>query len=111
MRSTRQSNRNYYEAIIQLRPENKKLLDFVINQIQINNKQDVFISQEYHKKYGTDLYISSRKFATLLGKRLKKSFKGELITSRTLWSRDRQSGKGIYRVTICFRLEEETKTL
>ena len=109
MRSIRQSNRNYFEAIIQLRPKNKDLLDFVIN--QINKKQDVFISKEYHKKYGTDLYITSRKFATLLGKRLKKSFKGKLITSRTLWSRDRQTSKGIYRVTICFRLEEETKTL
>ena len=104
MRNIRQSNRNYFEAIIQLRPKNKDLLDFVVK--QINKKQDVYISQEYHKKYGTDLYITSRKFATLLGKRLKKSFKGELITSRTLWSRDRQSGKGIYRVTICFRLEE-----
>lgn len=108
MRSIRQSNRNYYEAIIQLRPDNKILLDFVHNQIK--KKGDVFISQEYHKKYGSDLYITSRKFATLLGKRLKKSFKGKLITSRTLWSRDRQSGKGIYRVTICFRLDKLDNT-
>ncbi len=104
MRSLRQSNRQYFEAIIQLRPKDNELLSFVHKQIA--KGKNVYISNELHKKYGSDLYISSRKFAMLLGKKLKKAFKGKLITSRTLYSRDRQTSKGIYRVTICFRLEE-----
>lgn len=104
MRSLRQSNRGYFEAIIQLRPDNKELLSYVKKQLE---KNLIDISKEIHKKYGTDLYISSRKFAMHLARRLKRSFKGELITSRTLFSRDRQSGKGVYRVTVCFRLEKE----
>lgn len=103
----RQSNRQYFEAVIQLRPENKELLSFVLNQIA--KHPDVFISHEIHKNYGTDIYISSRKFAMLLAKRLKRSFKGELITSRTLYSMDRQSGKGVYRITVCFKLAVDKK--
>ena len=104
MRSLRQSNRQYFEAIIQLRPDNNELISFVKN--LIGKKEGVYITNEIHKKYGSDLYITSRKFATFLGKKLKKAFKGELITSRTLYSMDRQTSKGIYRVTICFRMEE-----
>ncbi len=109
MRSMRQLNRQYFEATIQLRPDNKELVQFVKN--QLNKHKDVFISQEVHKKYGTDLYVSSRKFATLIGKRLKQSFKGKLILSRKLFSRDRHSGKAIYRVTVCFRQEENEEEL
>ncbi len=108
MRSMRQLNRQYFEATIQLRPDNKELVQFVKKQLQ--KHPDVFISQEIHKKYGTDLYVSSRKFATLVGKRLKQSFKGKIILSRKLFSRDRHSGKAIYRVTVCFRQEEQKET-
>lgn len=104
MRSMRQLNRQYFEATIQLRPDNKELVQFVKKQME--KHPDVFVSQEIHKKYGTDLYVSSRKFATLMGKRLKLSFKGKVTLSRKLFTKDRYSGKAIYRVTVCFRQDE-----
>ena len=92
----------YYEAIIQLRPAEKNLLECVENQIR---KKDIHVSKVEKIKTGVNIYVSSRKFAMGLGRKLKKSFKGELKLSRSLYSRSRQTGKTIYRVTVCFRLK------
>jgi|SRR3989344_1100284 len=97
-------HKDYFQAIIQLRPNDEKLLNFVLSQVK--ERKYVFISKEVKLKTGIDLYISDQKFARALGKKLKKSFKGKLILSRQLHTRDRMSSKDIYRVTVCFRLDE-----
>ena len=94
----------YYEAILQLRPKNKELLDYVRNQILKNN---ISIAKEINKKYGVDLYLSSRKFTTALARKLKKNFKGTVKVSRSLYTRDRQTSKEVYRITILFRLKTQ----
>ncbi len=97
--------KDYFEATIQLRPKKKEILDFIKERIE--KRKDVFISKIVEKKYGVDLYISSNKFALSLAKLLKKRFNGEIITSRSLHSRHKQTGKLLYRVTVCFRSKEE----
>lgn len=93
----------YYEAIIQLRNPNQELLNFVSNQLK--RRKDVFISKEVKQKSGVDIYISSQRFARALGNKMKRSFKGNLKTSRKLHTRSRQTSKEVYRVTILFRIE------
>lgn len=97
----------YYEATIQIRPKNKEVLDFVITQIEKANREDVFISGVEEKKFGVDLKISSQKFARDLGKKLKKRFDGELKITKSLFKRHKQTGKILYRATICFRIKQE----
>ena len=95
---------NYYEAKIQLRPFNEELIRFVINAIDKNDK--IRISKVTQLKTGVDIYVSSRKVAAIIGKKLKKHFRGgKLLVTKTLFSRDRQTSKNIYRVTVLFRLE------
>ncbi len=98
----RQLHSNYYEAIVQLRPENEELMDFVEKQVYENSK--VWISKKIKVKTGVDYYISSNKFARSLGKKLKKSFRGMLKESKKLHTRDKQTSRDKYRVTVCFRL-------
>ena len=93
----------YYEAILQLRPLDKKVLDYVYSQIIKNN---VAIAKEVELKEGFDLYISSSKFAIMLGKKLKKRFPGTVKTSRTLFTQNKLTSKRVYRVTVCFRLKQ-----
>ncbi|MBC8501315.1 MAG: hypothetical protein H8D38_06145 [DPANN group archaeon] len=93
----------YFESTLQLRPKNKEILDFTAKQIEKNN--DVFISKVEEQKDGWDIYLSSNKAALTIGKKLSKSFKGELKTSRRLFGRDRQKSKHLYRVTVCFRAD------
>ena len=101
----KQYHSDYYQAKIQLRPRDAELMKFVERQIE--KRKDVWIAKRIFLKTGADYYISSNKFARIIGKKLKKTFKGELKESRKLFSIDRQSSKTLYRVTVCFRLKED----
>lgn len=93
----------YYEGILQLRNPNEEVMNFIKNQFK--NNQKAWISKVVNLKTGVDLYISSNKFLLSLGKKLKKSFKGELKKSRKLHTQNRLTSKKVYRGTICFRLD------
>tara|TARA_Y100000310_G_C20633216_1_gene789752 strand:- start:601 stop:945 length:345 start_codon:yes stop_codon:yes gene_type:complete len=101
-------NSNYFEAIIQIRPENDEVINFILKRVE--KREGVFISKIDPKKEGVDFYISSQRFATALGKKLKTAFKkGTLKITRSLFSKSRSTGKNIYRVTVLFRVEEKPK--
>ncbi|MBW2989566.1 60S ribosomal export protein NMD3 [Candidatus Woesearchaeota archaeon] len=93
----------YYEGILQLRNPNIEAINFIINQFKNNPK--VWIAKQKKVKTGIDLYISSNRFLMSLGKKLKRSFKGELKLSRKLITKNRMTSKNVYRVTILFRLQ------
>jgi NMD protein affecting ribosome stability and mRNA decay len=94
-------HRDYYEGILQLRNPSPELKNFVRNQFKNNKK--AWIAKEVPQKKGFDLYISSNRFLLALGKRLKKSFKGEYKISRKLHTQNRLTSKIVYRVTVLFR--------
>lgn len=94
----------YFEAIIQLRPLNKELYNWVINDIE-NHK--IGISKELVTKNGFDIYIDSNNYALSLGKKLKKRFDGKVTLSRALHSTHRLTSKQLFRVTLLFRLKEK----
>jgi len=93
---------NYYEAILQLHPKEKKLSDFVKKTIEF--KKDVFITKQVILKHGYDLYITSQKYAKQLASILNKKFKGEVKITHTLYGR--KEGKNVYRATVLFRLKK-----
>jgi len=100
-----QKHANYYQAIIQLRPAEDKLVNYTLDYLE--NKEHVTISKTEKLKTGIDLYISSNHAAMALGKKLKQVFPGTLTLSRALHTRDRQTSKDLYRVTVLFRLKTE----
>jgi len=95
----------YYQAILQIRPRDKEVLDFVRKQIK--KKKGVSISKEVFFKYGIDVYITDQKFARNLGQKIKKVFKGELKITKSIHTRDRITSKDVYRGTILFRREQK----
>ena len=103
-KKSRKRASNYFEAVIQLRPRNEELIHFIINQVE--QRKDVFISEVKERKTGFDVYLSSQRFARTLGKKLKDRFKGVLKITRTLFKKDRQTSKLLYRATVLFRLKE-----
>ena len=94
----------YYEAIIQLRPADEKVVAFVRGQLE---ERGAFISKEEKLKTGIDLYVSDQRFARALSKKLKKKFGGEVKLTRKLHTISKSSGKPLYRVTVLFRLKDE----
>jgi NMD protein affecting ribosome stability and mRNA decay len=97
-------DKNYYEGKLQLRNPNEEVINFIKNQFKNNDK--VWVAKYETLKNGVDIYVSSNHFLLALGKKLNKSFKGELKTSRKLHTQDRQTSKQVYRVTVLFRLDD-----
>lgn len=98
----KQRHSGYFEAILQLRNPSEELMSFIRNQLK--KRGNVFIAKEEQQKNGIDLYVSNQRFTQSLGKRMKKSFKGELTISYRLFGRNRITSKDIYRVTVLFRM-------
>ncbi|HII14731.1 MAG TPA: hypothetical protein HA362_00300 [Nanoarchaeota archaeon] len=99
----------YYEAIIQLRPATEEILRFILNRVKERSK-NVHISKLKELPTGVDIYISSQSYARSIGKKLKRSFQGDLKVTRTLHTQDRMSGKQLYRATVLFRLKPKEET-
>ena len=93
----------YFEATIQLRNPNEEGFNCVVNAVK--KRKDVHIAKIVKAKNGIDIFISSQRFARTIGKRLKKSFKGELKESKKLFGVNRQKSKQIYRGTVLFRFD------
>ncbi len=91
----------YFEGILQLRAPNKEILDFVLDSAE--DQKQIMITKQKKVKNGIDLYFTSNKFLQSIGKRLKKKFCGELKTSTKLFSRNKQTSKDIFRLTVLFR--------
>lgn len=97
------TNDQGFAGILQLRPANKKLLDFVYNELK--KRGNVFITKEVELKTGVDLYLTSSVFTKALGQMLKKKFGGSVKLSRSLFGYDKVKSKKVYRLTVCFRLD------
>lgn len=94
---------NYFEGTLQIRNPNEEVINFIKNQFRNNDK--VWISKAVKLKTGIDYYVSSNTFLKQIGKKLKKSFKGELKFSKKLFSRNHLTSKEVYRGTVLFRVE------
>jgi NMD protein affecting ribosome stability and mRNA decay len=98
------THENYYEAKIQIRPADEPLIRYIINEIDNNGR--VRIIKIMKLKTGIDIYVSSRKFATSIAKKAKKKFNcSKTLVTKTLFSKNKQTSKDIYRVTVLIRLD------
>ncbi len=93
-------HKGYYEAVLQLRNLNDEVFDFVCRQI---NKEKALVAKQESVKGGIDIYFASQKIAKKIGKELLESFGGEFKINAELYSRDRQTSKPVYRVSVLFR--------
>ena len=94
------TNSDNYEAKIQLRPNNKLVYSFLIEELK---KNKVTISKEVKLREGLDVYISSSKFCFPFSKRFKKKSDEETKITKSLVGLDKQKGKRIHRFTLLLR--------
>ncbi len=103
----RKADGQYYEGILQIRGNNSSQLKKVLQSIKkkVHKAQpEVFINRFSEHKNGYDLYLTSKKHLQRIGKSLSQEYGGTLKQSRKLYSRSRQTGKEIYRITLVLRL-------
>lgn len=103
----KQKNRHpeYYEAILQIRPTKKEVLDFVFDLVEKRN--DVEISKVDELKTGYDVYLTNQRFArSNLAMQLKKKFKGKILITKALYGQHKMTSRLVYRATVLFRLNK-----
>lgn len=88
----------YYEAILQLRGDVDKAMDFLDDQLA--NEKSVYRIER--AKNGIDIYLDSTHLANSLSHLLKKRFKARVRKTYRLFTR--KEGKDIYRSTIVVRI-------
>ena len=109
-KSTFASNPKYFEAIIQLRPYDDSVFEFIENDIKRMKTDTIFISKVEELKTGVDIYISSQRYARSLGQKLQRTFKDwKLMITKKFQTASRMQSKDLYRATVCFRKNEEQK--
>lgn len=105
MVSNKDRHAEYYEAILQIRPFNEKVLDFVFDLVEKRN--DVDISKTKKLKTGIDVYLTNQRFSRgTLATQLRRKFKGKLVITKKIYGKDRMTSKTLYRATVLFRLDE-----
>lgn len=96
----RKKNSSYYEAKIQIRPKNEKVLRLIKDHIYRGN--NTMITKEEESKFGYDLYLTNKKEVSKIVSEVKKNFKADVKISSTLYGR--KDGKEVYRTTVLLRL-------
>lgn len=91
----------YYEAKLQVRPDDEKLLEFINSEIK---KANVDVSDMNKLKEGIDIYINSADFAIKLGKKFRNKYKIKPKVSRSLTGENKQLGKRIYKITVLLKI-------
>ena len=99
------TNAQNYQGILQLRPNNNEVLNYVYDKIEKSG--NVFITKEINKKFGIDLYLTNKFFLIQLSRKLKNKFHGKITRSRSLYGRTRHGSRLVYRTTICFKLTKD----
>ncbi|MEM4267940.1 MAG: NMD3-related protein [Candidatus Woesearchaeota archaeon] len=103
---------NYYEAVLQLRNKRSRVYNDAIDIIEsmvTNSKREVFISKRLNVTGGIDFYLSSKRFAAIIGRKLNAKLGAEFGVSPKLFSVDKQTSKKKYRLNVLVRLPEITR--
>ena len=100
-------HRNYYEAIIQVRPRKREVEGFIASGLE--NTSKARLVKKKILKEGVDYYISSWKFAQSLGNKLAKRFGGTVVLSKKIFGISRKKRRVVYRSTILYRVPPFTR--
>lgn len=109
-------NSGYYEAVIQLRAQNRtissqeiqsadEIIKEALTRMWEKNRM-AYLAQRAAMKEGVDYYIGSQKSAKRLVSALREVLGGVVKESPRLMGQDKSTGKGLYRTWISLRLGE-----
>lgn len=93
---------SYYEGVLQLRNVNDDVVDFAVKEIE--KDPSTKISEVKEAGNGFDIYITRQKFLRSLGNKLQKQFGGQVLVSRRIHTRNRQTSRDLYRINLLFKL-------
>lgn len=103
----RKNRKEYFEGVLQLRGIDEDVVNWVFRDIEKRKKYGVFVQDVVELKNGLDISLTSQKYLQALGAKLKKKFKGTVKTTRKLFTRNKQTSKPVYRLTLLYKQEDK----
>jgi len=94
-------HKEYFEGILQLRNPTDEITNFIMDEMR--RRPDVLITKQKKVGDGFDLFFTNQHFLQSLGKQLHTKFFGDLKVSKKLYTRNRQTSRETFRVTVFFR--------
>ena len=98
----------YFEAVLQIRSPNEPVMERAVEYLQERvtglRQRGLFINKIDRFDDGFDLYLTSNKLAQVLGRELLDHFGGNLKVSPRLFSKNHQTSKEIFRVSVLVEL-------
>ena len=95
----------YFQGVLQLRNPTEELVRFVREDVSKQPKgRQVYIGREVRLENGYDFYLTSNRYMRTLGRKLQKRFGGQLVESPKVFTRDRQTSKDVFRLSVLLRL-------
>ncbi len=93
----------YFEGTLQVRGSTAVVEQFIDMAIERGEANGNFLVKKDRHKDGFDYYFTKNKFTRQLAASLKKQFGGKYTLSRRLQTRDRQTSKEMYRLTLLYQ--------
>ncbi|MFP4524385.1 MAG: NMD3-related protein [Candidatus Woesearchaeota archaeon] len=90
----------YFTAKLQLREPPEEALPFVQEQLAGVEDKGVAVNKVADTPRGPDLYLTHKSAARQVGEKLVRRFGGRMKASEQLFSQDRQTSKGLYRLNV-----------
>lgn len=97
------ANTQYFEGVLQLRSVPDDILKAVREELRKRSSEGVHLTGEEEAKDGVDLYVTSGRFLRSFVRELQKRYGGEVKLTAKLFSRDKQTGKELFRVMALIR--------
>lgn len=90
----------YFTAKLQLRQPPAAVLDYIQNYLAPLAEKGVAVNKVEDTPRGPDLYLTHKAVARQLGEKLIRKYGGTMKSSEQLFSRDKQTGKNLYRLNV-----------
>lgn len=100
----------YFEAILQVRSLSadvlEKGIDLLKRRVENLRNRGVFINKVEQVTDGFDLYLTNQRIAQSLGREMYESFGGVFKVSPRIFTRNKQTSKDLYRMSILVRMPD-----
>ncbi|MBN1275743.1 hypothetical protein JXA12_05650 [Candidatus Woesearchaeota archaeon] len=90
----------YFTAKVQLRDPPEGVLEYIESFLEPLTSKGVAVNKVEETLRGPDLYLTHKSSARQLGEKLVRRFGGAMKASEQLFSRDKQTSKGLYRLNV-----------
>ena len=94
----------YFEAILQIRPLSHEVLNFALNELEKQKDKGIYMNKKEETAHGINLYLTNQTYAKVLARKIADQFGGNVSKNEKLFSRNRQTSKDVFRLSILVQL-------